>query len=81
VYFENMTIWSCTVFQVNMRCLPQIESILTTPATYDYDVWKRGNGQQDEIMRLYIDEAKTTEWGKTIELMMDVQSEPFFVQR
>jgi hypothetical protein len=79
-YFEKMTIWSCTVFQANMRCLPQIESILTTPAIHEFDVWKRGGGQQDETMRLYIDRVKTTDWGKTIDLMMDMQSKPFFVR-
>ena len=73
-------IWSCTIFQVNVKCLPQIETILTTTGKHVYDVWEKSGRQQNENMHIYIDKVTTTDSGKTIDLMMDVLSKPYFVR-
>lgn len=75
-----MTIWSCTIFQINAKCLPVIENILTKPAQYEYETWKKDEDSPEEKMNIYIDTVTKTKIGPRIELQMDRRSMPFFVR-
>lgn len=75
-----MPIWSCTVFQINSKCLPVIETLLTTPAQHEYETWKRDANSPEEKMKIYIDSVTKTGTGPKIEFQMDRRSAPFFVR-
>ncbi len=75
-----MPIWSCTVYQINAKCLPVIEGILTKPSEFEYETWQRDEKSPPEKMKIYIDTVTKTSIGPKIELQMDRRSRPFYVR-
>lgn len=75
-----MTIWSCTIFQINQKCQPFIENILTsTNSEYVYDIWKKSDDDEEEL-KLYIDFINNRSSGTTIDIQMDRPSSAYYVR-
>ena len=75
-----MVIWSCTIFQINVKCQPFAENLLTASnSSYVYETWNRPNDESEEL-QIYIDSISNSELGTTIDLQFDRLSPAFYVR-